>query len=115
MLRVTIRYSSNVFDYPNKIQKILAKHNISTIKTKVGEFKTKTIFYIEDMDKLNDLIYELNDITINQVVVVKIKKVKMQKTSIGGTLLLWLLCFFTGWGLGNIIVLIAEVIAKWLV
>ena len=73
-LKVTLQYNGDCGLDTRNVFENLAASNICILKTKCESYKI--IILIEDYDKLNKLVFDLNKNTTYGVIVLKVKKIK---------------------------------------
>ena len=81
MLKVTLQYRGDCGLDTRNVFANLAASNVYILKTKCESYsiKPKIIILIEDYDKLNKLILDLNKSTNYGVSVLKVKKIRCRR------------------------------------
>lgn len=75
MLKVVLKYTDCLQDGKN-VFGILAAHNVQILKTRNGlSIYPKVTICIDDYNKLNDILYDLNCACYYEVRVVKVKDI----------------------------------------
>lgn len=81
MLKVTLQYRGDCGLDTRNVFENLAASNVHILKTKCESYsiKPKIIILIEDYDKLNKLVFDLNKNTSYGVIVLKVKKTRCSR------------------------------------
>lgn len=76
MLKVVLKYTDCLQDGRN-VFRVLASNNVEILKTKMGlSIYPKITIRIDDYDKLNKILYDLNRACNYEVQIVKVKNIK---------------------------------------
>lgn len=78
MLKVTLQYRGDCGLDTRNVFENLAASNVHILKTKCETYdiRHKIIILVEDYDKLNKLVFDLNKNTSYGVIVLKVKKTR---------------------------------------
>ena len=83
MLKVTVQYQGDCGLDTRNVFSNLASSNVYILRTKceTHSIKPKITILIEDYDKLNKLIFDLNKNTTYGVIVLKVKKIRSSRVA----------------------------------